>query len=101
MFGELDVLGARTSFCKLIAKYLNQIVLNLCCLLCSYNVIKSEMQQGDPTNALGPSLHMLAAAEAGVATLILTNPIWVVKTRLCLQYGTIPEAKLSENKHYR
>jgi len=30
---------------------------------------------------------MLAAAEAGLFTLVLTNPIWVVKTRLCLQYG--------------
>ena len=36
---------------------------------------------------LTPGLHMLAAAEAGFLTLIFTNPIWVVKTRLCLQYG--------------
>lgn len=30
-------------------------------------------------------MHMAAAAEAGILTLMLTNPIWVVKTRLCLQ----------------
>lgn len=32
-------------------------------------------------------MHMIAAAEAGILTLVMTNPIWVVKTRLCLQYG--------------
>jgi solute carrier family 25 folate transporter 32 len=52
-----------------------------------YNTIKTEMQGGDTKKQLTPSLHMLAAAEAGLFTLVLTNPIWVVKTRLCLQYG--------------
>ncbi|CAH1103479.1 unnamed protein product [Psylliodes chrysocephalus] len=52
-----------------------------------YNSIKNWIQQGDSRYPLGPSLHMLAASEAGILTLIVTNPIWVVKTRLCLQYG--------------
>lgn len=33
-------------------------------------------------------MHMVAAAQSGALTLVLTNPIWVVKTRLCLQYGS-------------
>lgn len=56
-----------------------------------YNSIKKNMlelksNQNQP-NPLGPIHYMTAAACAGALTTAITNPIWVVKTRLCLQYG--------------
>jgi len=64
----------------------------------SYNSIKTWIQEGDAKTPLGPMLHMVAAAEAGILTLIMTNPIWVVKTRLCLQYSG---DTVSENTRYK
>uniref|UniRef100_A0A8D9ACB4 Mitochondrial folate transporter/carrier n=3 Tax=Cacopsylla melanoneura TaxID=428564 RepID=A0A8D9ACB4_9HEMI len=52
-----------------------------------YNTIKAWIQQGNTTTPLGPTMNMVAAAEAGILTLVMTNPVWVVKTRLCLQYS--------------
>lgn len=53
-----------------------------------YHSIKTWMQDGDSKKALGPSRHILIASEAGFLTLMVTNPITVAKTRLCLQYET-------------
>lgn len=47
----------------------------------SYNHVKTRIQGGNTKKPLGPALHMLAAAQAGILTLVMTNPIWVVKTR--------------------
>ncbi|KAL0110211.1 hypothetical protein PUN28_013687 [Cardiocondyla obscurior] len=64
-----------------------------------YNTIKTSIQGGNSKKPLGPSMHMFAAADAGVLTLLMTNPIWVVKTRLCLQYAD--DVNLAESKRYR
>lgn len=53
-----------------------------------YNTTKTWMQDGDTTRNLGPGWHMVIASVAGLATLSLANPIWVSKTRMCLQYDT-------------
>ncbi|XP_067010745.2 solute carrier family 25 member 32 [Anabrus simplex] len=65
-----------------------------------YNTIKTWIQNGNTKKPLGPTLHMIAAAEAGILTLIMTNPIWVVKTRLCLQYSDLDTTKLPDSKRY-
>lgn len=78
--------------------YLNKFYISYTILLLiySYNSIKTWIQGGNTATPLGPSWHMIAAAEAGILTLVMTNPIWVVKTRLCLQYdspGGVPDSK--------
>lgn len=63
-----------------------------------YNAIKAWMLEENEMKTLGAGSHMLAAAEAGVLTLLITNPIWVVKTRMCLQYSGA--AALPPSKYY-
>ncbi|KAF0313743.1 Mitochondrial folate transporter/carrier [Amphibalanus amphitrite] len=63
-----------------------------------YSSLKSWMQSGDSSRDLGAARHMLVASEAGVLTLALTNPISVVRTRLCLQ--TSLDAALPESKRF-
>ncbi|KAL1123647.1 hypothetical protein AAG570_002723 [Ranatra chinensis] len=62
-----------------------------------YNSIKTWVQGGNSKTPLGPSMHMLLAAQAGVLTLVMTNPVWVVKTRLCLQYSSSDPSHPSNN----
>nr|XP_056710441.1 mitochondrial folate transporter/carrier [Euleptes europaea] len=50
-----------------------------------YNAIKSYKTE-DKLESLGATEHLVSAAEAGAITLCITNPIWVTKTRLVLQY---------------
>ncbi|TRY95785.1 hypothetical protein DNTS_018333 [Danionella cerebrum] len=57
-----------------------------------YNAIKAYTQEGRQTE-LSAAEHLVSAAEAGILTLCLTNPVWVTKTRLVLQYNADPSRK--------
>lgn len=46
---------------------------------------RTNSSAGEPVARLGPGDHMLAAWEGGTITTLLTNPVWLVKTRLQLQ----------------
>ncbi|XP_050017619.1 solute carrier family 25 member 32 [Alexandromys fortis] len=53
-----------------------------------YNAIKSYKTEGR-AEQLTPVEYLISAAEAGAMTLCITNPLWVTKTRLMLQYGGV------------
>ncbi|XP_051920784.1 mitochondrial folate transporter/carrier-like [Hippocampus zosterae] len=57
-----------------------------------YNAIKAYVKEGRHTE-LSATEHLVSAAEAGILTLTITNPIWVTKTRLILQYSSDSTSK--------
>ncbi|CAI9719492.1 folate transporter carrier-like isoform X2 [Octopus vulgaris] len=64
-----------------------------------YNYAKTQMQAGDQKVSLGASSHILAASQAGVLSLLVVNPVFVAKTRLCLQYEQTSE--IHKKTYYR
>lgn len=47
-----------------------------------YTMIKEHMTKAHNGEKLSPGQHLLAASESGAITALMTNPIWVVKTRM-------------------
>ncbi|CAL5218643.1 g345 [Coccomyxa viridis] len=54
----------------------------------AYNNAKMRWQSARGESTLPAPLHLLSAAEAGCIVCLITNPIWVIKTRLQLQRAT-------------
>ncbi|MXQ94460.1 hypothetical protein E5288_WYG022397 [Bos mutus] len=62
-----------------------------------YNAIKSYKTEGR-AERLEATEYLISAAEAGAMTLCITNPLWVTKTRLMLQYDSVVNASQRQYK---
>uniref|UniRef100_A0A5K3EG87 Mitochondrial folate transporter/carrier n=1 Tax=Mesocestoides corti TaxID=53468 RepID=A0A5K3EG87_MESCO len=54
-----------------------------------YGALKNYAQGGDPSKKLSIACYFGYSSMSGIAILWMTNPIWVAKTRMCLQYETL------------
>uniref|UniRef100_A0A0X3PTF1 Mitochondrial folate transporter/carrier n=1 Tax=Schistocephalus solidus TaxID=70667 RepID=A0A0X3PTF1_SCHSO len=63
-------------------------------LIYSYGAIKNHAQEGDPSRKLRKVEYLGYAYLSGCLVLSVTNPLWVVKTRMCLQYETLGKPRV-------
>jgi len=56
-----------------------------CCYFPCYDYSKSLISAATSTGADSPLVHMAAAGVSGLFTDVVTNPLWVVRTRLATQ----------------
>nr|CAB3266179.1 mitochondrial folate transporter/carrier [Phallusia mammillata] len=59
-----------------------------------YQTIKNQLNRGDASKPLTAFQYLACGIVSGSITLLITNPVWIAKTRLCLQYE-------SQTKIYR
>lgn len=55
-----------------------------------YAGIKGSMPVDPATGRLGPTQHMAASMLGGALTAVVTNPFWVIKTRMCTTMKATP-----------
>lgn len=55
-----------------------------------YAGIKASMPVDPSTGRLGPTQHMAASMIGGALTAVVTNPLWVIKTRMCTTKSSTP-----------
>ncbi|KAH7051401.1 mitochondrial carrier domain-containing protein, partial [Linnemannia elongata] len=55
-----------------------------------YAGIKASMPVDPSTGRLGPTQHMAASMIGGALTAVVTNPFWVIKTRMCTTKKATP-----------
>lgn len=65
-----------------------------------YESLKQVLSGGEEGHN-GPLQHMASAAGAGAATVLFTNPLWVVKTRLQVQHSEALRASMPQRVPYR
>ncbi|GAA5836390.1 hypothetical protein JCM3766R1_003506 [Sporobolomyces carnicolor] len=57
-----------------------------------YTDFKKRMVNGDESKKLNAGQHLVASASSGIVTAVLTNPLWVVKTRMYTTSRSSPRA---------
>jgi solute carrier family 25 folate transporter 32 len=62
-----------------------------------YSLLKDRYSE----SKLSPIQHLSASAQAGFLTSLLTNPIWVIKTRMCSQSNTYTSVMHAFTKIYK